>query len=76
MALTSRRAIIRFSRLKLLFALSEGGQNRFLKHRAVQRNLCYGIDIFVVSNERNSGSKGKSFGYMIMMFFIEIGFRK
>ena len=30
MALTSRRAIIRLSRLKLLFALSEGSQNRFL----------------------------------------------
>ena len=42
----------------------------------VCRNLCYGIDIFVVSYERNSGSKGKNFRYMIMMFFIEISFRK
>ena len=38
MALTSRRAIIRLSRLKLLFALSEGSQNRFLKYQAVQRS--------------------------------------
>ena len=31
-----------------------------------QGNLCYGIDIFVVSYERNSGSKGKSFGKTVL----------
>ena len=41
MALISRRAIIRLSRLELLFALSEGSRNRFQKHQNPSQNRAF-----------------------------------